>query len=421
MHHFSSFNNQWYRKSIEYMQDIVGTQPSKWCAGCHDHAVFFNGRFDRPIKEQIDTPKRRRAWRARRATRSRTSAARWARGTSRSSTRRCHDLAASKNPVLQYAHDKLTFLDPEPHKQTFLKPFHRDQTPDFCSVVPQGPSRRAGEQLPVVPRLQRLRTTGRPRACRARARAPSTYPPEVEHVRRLPHAEGAVERSGRQERRRPLAPLRGANTALPFVNGDKEQLKLVQQFLQDGPGSPWISSASCGAARRAGDAPGDPERRCPREHVRRRRRVAELRRAQAFIATPSTCRAARQGGRQRHAGESVRLEVVVRTRKVGHFFPGGTVDAFDVWVELEAVDDRARTILHSGRHENGGKGPVEPGAHFYRSLLLDEHGNQINKRNACGRSRRSCTRPDSARRGGHGALPARRPEGRAGRSRCARR
>ena len=52
----SSFNNQWYRKSIEYMQDVVGTQPSKWCAGCHDHAVFFNGRFDRPIKEQIDTP-----------------------------------------------------------------------------------------------------------------------------------------------------------------------------------------------------------------------------------------------------------------------------------------------------------------------------------------------------------------------------
>ena len=55
-HHFSSFNNQWYRRSIEYMQDVVGTRPSKWCAGCHDHAVFFNGRFDRPIREQIDTP-----------------------------------------------------------------------------------------------------------------------------------------------------------------------------------------------------------------------------------------------------------------------------------------------------------------------------------------------------------------------------
>ncbi|HXO30542.1 MAG TPA: multiheme c-type cytochrome, partial [Thermoanaerobaculia bacterium] len=55
VHHFASFNNQFYRKSVEYMQDTIGTQPSKWCAGCHDHAVFFNGRFDRPIKEQIDT------------------------------------------------------------------------------------------------------------------------------------------------------------------------------------------------------------------------------------------------------------------------------------------------------------------------------------------------------------------------------
>ena len=26
-HHFSSFNNQWYRKSIEYMQDVIGTRP----------------------------------------------------------------------------------------------------------------------------------------------------------------------------------------------------------------------------------------------------------------------------------------------------------------------------------------------------------------------------------------------------------
>jgi hypothetical protein len=75
-HHFSSFNNQWYRKSIEYMQDVVGTKPSKWCAGCHDHAVFFNGRFDRPMKEQIDTPE------ARRATPSPRSTARWDRAIS---------------------------------------------------------------------------------------------------------------------------------------------------------------------------------------------------------------------------------------------------------------------------------------------------------------------------------------------------
>ena len=41
-----------------------------------------------------------------------------------------------------------------------------------------------------------------------------------------------------------------------------------------------------------------------------------------------------------------------------------------------------RTIFHSGAAADEGQGPVDPGAHFYRSLLLDEHGNAINKRNA---------------------------------------
>jgi len=39
-HHFSSFNNQWYRKSIEYMQETMGAKPSKWCGGCHDSPHF---------------------------------------------------------------------------------------------------------------------------------------------------------------------------------------------------------------------------------------------------------------------------------------------------------------------------------------------------------------------------------------------
>jgi tetratricopeptide (TPR) repeat protein len=53
-----------------------------------------------------------------------------------------------------------------------------------------------------------------------------------------------------------------------------------------------------------------------------------------------------------------------------------------VWVELEAVDNNGRKIFHSGLVENEGKGPVEEGAHVYRSRMLDERGNVINKRNA---------------------------------------
>jgi tetratricopeptide (TPR) repeat protein len=76
------------------------------------------------------------------------------------------------------------------------------------------------------------------------------------------------------------------------------------------------------------------------------------------------------------------VDVVVRTRKIGHFFPGGTVDAFDVWLELQGRDADGRVIFWSGQVEDEGRGPVEPGAHFYRALQLDGQGNAINKRNA---------------------------------------
>ncbi len=50
-------------------------------------------------------------------------------------------------------------------------------------------------------------------------------------------------------------------------------------------------------------------------------------------------------------GSTVRVDVVVRTRKIGHFFPGGTVDAFDVWLELQGKDatGKHRLLERQGR------------------------------------------------------------------------
>src|SRR4029077_19615538 len=81
-------------------------------------------------------------------------------------------------------------------------------------------------------------------------------------------------------------------------------------------------------------------------------------------------------------GDTVRVDVVVRTKKIGHFFPAGTVDAYDTWLELKGTDDKGQTVFWSGMVEDNGHGPVEQGAHFYRSLQVDAHGNRINKRNA---------------------------------------
>ncbi len=59
-HHFSSFNNAWYRKSIEYMQDVVGVKPSKWCAGCHDPALLNSGRclIGQSVKSKTRRPRK---------------------------------------------------------------------------------------------------------------------------------------------------------------------------------------------------------------------------------------------------------------------------------------------------------------------------------------------------------------------------
>jgi tetratricopeptide (TPR) repeat protein len=171
----------------------------------------------------------------------------------------------------------------------------------------------------------------------------------------------------------------GANTAVPTANEDAPQLKLTEGFLKSGAltvdifaVSPAQAPLKSGAASQSdlattfavGEeaetkiAPGGGGEVAPIS--------APLNRVQPAL----------------RRGDTVRVDVVVRTRKVGHFFPGGTVDAYDTWLELKGTDDKGETIFWSGMVEDDGKGPVEKGAHFYRSLQIDAHGNPINKRNA---------------------------------------
>ncbi|MCI0402486.1 MAG: tetratricopeptide repeat protein, partial [Acidobacteria bacterium] len=171
----------------------------------------------------------------------------------------------------------------------------------------------------------------------------------------------------------------GANTALPTANEDEEQFRVTEDFLKDSIVSVDIFALS--QARHVGGAPlaGAPQ-------LATTFAVGEEGEVDAPVggpqeAVPVTAPLDRVPAAVRR-GDDVRVDVVVRTRKVGHFFPGGTVDAFDVWVELKATDEKGQVVFWSGRVEDDGAGPVEPGAHFYRSLQVDAKGNPINKRNA---------------------------------------
>jgi tetratricopeptide (TPR) repeat protein len=174
----------------------------------------------------------------------------------------------------------------------------------------------------------------------------------------------------------------GANTAVPTANEDPQQLEVSKRFLQDKQLTVDIFAVSpAEKENKEAAAPG-----AMRAELSTSFAVGE----EAEVLTPTGA-----AGEVRaitaplgvvdaavRRGDDVRVDVVVRTRKVGHFFPGGTVDAFDVWLELQAVDEKGQTIFWSGKVEDDGNGPVEKGAHFYRSLQIDGHGNPITKRNA---------------------------------------
>ena len=128
MHHFASFNNQFYRKSIEYMQERQRHAGSKWCAGCHDHAVFFNGRFERPIKEQIDTPEAQTGLGCMSCHSIVHVGSTMGNGDFTIEYPPLHELASSHNPCIRKLDYFLTYLNPEPHRRTFMKPFMREQT-----------------------------------------------------------------------------------------------------------------------------------------------------------------------------------------------------------------------------------------------------------------------------------------------------
>ena len=70
--------------------------------------------------------KRRPASPARPATPSRTSTARWATATSPSSIRRCTNWRPARTRCIRTIDHFLTYLNPEPHRSTFMKPFMRE-------------------------------------------------------------------------------------------------------------------------------------------------------------------------------------------------------------------------------------------------------------------------------------------------------
>ena len=382
-HHFSSFNNQWYRKSIEYMQDTIGTKPSKWCGGCHDPAVLYAGKMDTPIKQIVHTPEAQAGLGCMMCHSIADVKSTMGQGDFYLEYPKLHELAASKNPLVRTLHDFMIKLNPEPHRRVFLKPFMKNQTAEFCSSC-----HKVHLDVPVndyrwirgfneYDNWQASGVSGegarsfyypaKPQQC-----ADCHMP--LERSNDMGNIAGKV-----HSHRFPAA-----NTALPTANEDAAQLKATEDFLTSGALTVDIFALSPASAAVKAGAVAEHELATTfavGEEAEAKITPGTAGEATAPVTAPVTAPLNRVQPAVRR-GDTVRVDVVVRTKRIGHFFPGGTVDAYDTWLELKGVDDKGQTIFWSGMVADDGKGPVEKGAHFYRSLQVDAHGNPINKRNA---------------------------------------
>ena len=382
-HHFSSFNNQWYRKSIEYMQDVVGTRPSKWCGGCHDPSVLYSGLMDRPIKEIVHTPEANAGLGCLMCHSIVKVKSTMGQADFVLEYPKLHELAASKNPVMRFLHDYAIYLNPEPHRRAFFKPFmHDKQSAEFCSSC-----HKVHLDIPVnhyrwvrgfndYDNWQASGISG------LGARS-FYYPPKPQrcldcHMPIVESADYGTTNGKLHSHRFPAA-----NTALPTANQDEKQMQAVLNFLKNGILSVDIFAISPESERTShmASVPGELSTTfAVGEEAESTAAPAQIGagKDEPFEVTAPLNKV--QPALRR--GDTERVDVVVRTRKVGHFFPAGTVDGFDVWLELKATDDKGQVLFWSGRAEDDGKGPVEKTAHFYRSQSIDEHGHPINKRNA---------------------------------------
>ena len=379
MHHFASFNNQFYRKSIEHMQSINGASGSKWCAGCHDHAVFFNGRFDKPIKDQIDTPEAQNGLGCMSCHSIVHVGSSMGNGDFTMEYPPLHELAASANPLIHALDHYVTYLNPEPHRRTFLKPFMKHSS-EFCSAC-----HKVHLDVPVN-NYRWLRgfndyDNWQASGISGEGARSFYYPPKSMvcsdcHMPLVKSGDPGNHDGMVHSHRFPAA-----NTAVAFVNRDEAQLKAEMDFLKSGfitvdlfAATPVEQNAKqVEMRRRSNDALQLSSTFAVGEEAEQSGQV--FMREVGKVAAPID-----QANARFAPGATVRLDAVVRTRKIGHFFPGGTVDAFDIWLEMEARDAAGHVVFWNGQTRKDG--PVDKSAHFYKSYQLDGDGNPINKRNA---------------------------------------
>jgi tetratricopeptide (TPR) repeat protein len=363
-HRFASFNNPFYEATVmdmrknsgktnEWINDHVKHFPdvqnkvalvkSKWCGACHDPSIMLSGK----MTDQID--------------RTKPESQAGLTCLSCHAIDQIHNVTGNGNynvedqqedPYLfadaesgtfaSFLHDASVKAKPEVHKRRMLKPVFR--TSEYCATC-----HKVSLQRPVNNyrwlrgqnefdnwhdsgvALNASRTFYLPpfkRQCQ------DCHMPDEQAIRGDLAAKNGMVKSHR---------FLAVNTALPYLRGDEETIRRIEQFLQNEKLRVDIFAIKTANSNKTVMAPE--------------------KNLSALIT-----------------GEKVTVDVVVRNKGVGHTFPGGTNDSNEGWLEFTIQDESGKILAISGFLDN--KKHVDPQAHAFKALMVDSSSNPINRRNA---------------------------------------
>lgn len=340
-HRFSSFNNPFYRRSVELTREKISKESSQFCGGCHDPAVMLAGNMVKEIDPLTPESQAGLTCLSCHAIDSLTHS------VTGNGNYNIHDKTESpyifdqaKSGIGLYVHDYVLKAKPTVHKQRNLKEvFHQSE---FCL-----PCHKVNLDKPVN-NYRWLRGQNEYDAWYNSGVArnqPMTFyePPTVRQCQdcHMPLEETVLgdvaADSGKVRSHRFLA----VNTALPALRGDTETIRRMEEFLRND---------------------------------QLRLEIFAVKREDGSVIM-----SARDHAINVNPGEIIQIDVVVRNLNVGHTFPGGTNDSNEGWIDFKAsLGDKK--VFHNGflREDKH----VDPAAHFYKAVLIDRHGERINKRNA---------------------------------------
>ncbi|HAA78667.1 TPA: hypothetical protein DCE37_26515 [Candidatus Latescibacteria bacterium] len=342
-HRFASFNNPFYEATINLLRETAddGMEKSKWCSGCHDPSLMLAGQMDKPVDRR--TPEAQAgltclACHAIDRIHNQTGNANYNIADEREDP---YVFPNAKDGLGLLMHDTALKARPLVHKQQLQKPFFKEA--EFC-----GTCHKVSLDAPVNAyrwlRGQNEYDNWHDSGVSLNA-SRTFYLPETKRVCQDCHmplepaplgdlaAKDGLVKSHR---------FAAANTALPYLRGDRKTVERMELFLKDEKVTVDLFAL----------------RRGPRfEQI-----LAPINRASATVAP----------------GEKIQIDVVVRNKGVGHTFPGGTNDSNQGWIEFRVWSESGDLVAASGLLDENEV--VDPEARFYHAVLVDKNGNRIQRR-----------------------------------------